>query len=122
MENLRQMRINKGLTMKQLGEMTDVSESQIGMIETGKRKPSFELLLKLCEVFDCSIDDLVYGKKIPITESDGLKENMIDLSVLTEDQRKAIQDIISMNQRELSAALPALEFFVSQRQGQDDPK
>lgn len=63
MEVLRQMRISKGLTMKQLGEMTDVTESTIGMIETGKRKPSFELLLKLCEVFDCSADELIYDNK-----------------------------------------------------------
>ena len=59
MENLRRLRKAKGLTMKELGEMVEVSESMIGMIETGKRKPSFELLLKLGEVLDCSVDDLM---------------------------------------------------------------
>ena len=59
MENLRRYRKAKGLTMKELGEMVDVSESMIQMVETGKRKPSFELLLKLGEVLECSVDDLV---------------------------------------------------------------
>ena len=71
MENLRKRRIAKGLTMKALGEEVGVSESAIGMIETGKRKPSFELLLILGEALDCSVDDLVNDKKIPATESDG---------------------------------------------------
>lgn len=74
MESLRARRKAKGLTMKQLGDAVDVSESMIGMIETGKRKPSFELLLKLSEELDCTVDDLVNDKKIPVTESDGISD------------------------------------------------
>lgn len=72
MENLRRIRKAKGLTMKQLAEMTDVSESMIQMVEAGTRRPSFELLLKLGEALECSVDDLVNEKKEPATESDGL--------------------------------------------------
>lgn len=112
MDNLRQMRIDKGLTMKQLGEMTDVTESTIGMIETGKRKPGFELLLKLSEVFDCSIDDLVYGKKTP-TVQDGGREKLLDLSELDDDQVMLIQDILKINPQQRSALLSVAESFLN---------
>ena len=72
MEHLRELRKAKGLTMKQLGSMVDATESMIQMLETGTRKPSFELLLKLGEALDCSVDELINGKKNPTTaNSDG---------------------------------------------------
>ena len=67
MEHLRELRKAKGLTMKQLGSMVDATESMIQMLETGTRKPSFELLLKLGEALDCSVDELINGKKNPTT-------------------------------------------------------
>ena len=114
MENLRIIRKAKGLTMKELGEAVGVTESMIGMIETGSRKPSFELLLKLGEELECSVDDLVNDKKIPITESDGQKSDLIlDLSQLDEDQRKLIADVLRLNAQQRSAVLSVTESFLS---------
>lgn len=70
MENLRRIRKEKGLTMKELGKMTDVSESMIQMVEAGTRYPSFELLLKLGEALDVSVDQLLDIKREPITDND----------------------------------------------------
>ena len=72
MENLRRIRKAKGLTMKDLGKAVGVSESMIGMIETGKRNPGYELLLKLSEELGCSYEDLIDGEKNPATSGDGL--------------------------------------------------
>lgn len=88
MDNLRRIRKEKGLTMKQLGEMTDVTESMIQMVETGSRSPSFELLLKLGEALDCSVDELLDKKREPTTGSDGFNsDNFIvsdkDMRLLT---------------------------------------
>ena len=75
MENLKRLRKAKGLTQKELGDLCDVSESMIGLVENGNRKPSFELLLKLGEALDCSVDDLMRGEKNPaLDEEDGLSE------------------------------------------------
>ena len=88
MENLRKLRKAKGLTMKQLGQMTDVSDSMIQMVETGARSPSFELLLKLGEALDCSVDQLLDTKKEPANDVDGKDSDEIvvtdkDLRFLT---------------------------------------
>ena len=84
MENLRQIRKAKGLTMKELGKAVDVSESMIQMVESGTRKPSYELLLKLGEALDCSVDTLINDKKIPATNSDGMKNDYKDFMDILE--------------------------------------
>ena len=85
MENLKRIRKSKGLTMKQLGEMTDVSESMIQMVEAGTRSPSFELLLKLGEALNCSVDELLGTKKEPANDIDG--SNSDDVVVTDKDLR-----------------------------------
>lgn len=47
--------------MKELGKKVGVSESAIQLYESQKRKPNFEMLLKLAEALDCRAVDLLYG-------------------------------------------------------------
>ena len=61
MKLLRILRKNKGLSMKELGEIIGVAESTISQYETGKREPDFETLLKLGEFFNVSVDYLLRG-------------------------------------------------------------
>ena len=61
---IREARKAKGLTMKQLGAMLGVSESAMSQYETGKRRPDYELLLKLSEILDCSVDYLLRGDDV----------------------------------------------------------
>lgn len=114
---VREKRKAKGLTQKQLAELVDVSESQISQIETGKRKPGFETLLKLGEALDCTVQDLFDDEKNPATGSDGEEENkeVIILSELSEKQRKLIKEILQLSDQEATALLPITEAFLSAR-------
>lgn len=47
------------LTREELAQKIGVSYSAIAMYEQGNREPNNELLLKMCEVFDCSMDYLM---------------------------------------------------------------
>lgn len=60
MNNVREVRKAKGLTMKELGALCDVSESTISNIEKGKRKPSFEVMLKLGEALNSTVGELFF--------------------------------------------------------------
>lgn len=62
MQALRDIRKAKGLTMKELGQRVGVSESAISQYETGKREADFKTLLRLGEILNCSIDELIRGK------------------------------------------------------------
>ena len=45
--------------MAELGKKVGVTESAIGLYEKQKRKPDYEMLLKLSEALDCSVSDIL---------------------------------------------------------------
>lgn len=63
MNNIRLIRKNKNLNMKQLGLLIGASESAISQYETGKRQPDPATLIKLAEVLETSVDFLL-GREI----------------------------------------------------------
>lgn len=56
---LRELRKEKGMSMKELGEALGCSESTISLYENGKREPSFETLLKMGEFFGVTVGYLL---------------------------------------------------------------
>lgn len=62
MINLRALRKQRGLTMKQLGAAIGVAESTVSLYESGKRSPDIETLMRIADCFDISIDSLC-GRK-----------------------------------------------------------
>jgi len=59
MKRLRMLREKKQLTQSQLGKLTDISPSAIGMYEQGRREANHETLLKLANFFNVSTDYLL---------------------------------------------------------------
>lgn len=51
-EIMKAKRIEKGYSQYKLGLLVGVQQTAINHIEKGRRNPSFELLLKLCEVLE----------------------------------------------------------------------
>ena len=58
-ENLKQLRLEKKLTQKQLALEINVSEDCIYFWEKGRSEPSIIDLINLANIFDVSIDYLV---------------------------------------------------------------
>lgn len=56
MNRIKQLRENLGFSQKDLAEKIGGAPSSIAMYEKGDRKPSLEVLVKLSEIFNCSID------------------------------------------------------------------
>lgn len=61
MEALKALRKAKGLTASQLGEMVGVSGSAISQYETGKKNPSYPVLLALADALETTVDRLSGG-------------------------------------------------------------
>ena len=55
-ERLKQLRKEKDMTQVELAEALEVSKGTIAMWETGKRRPSFDMLDKLSDLFDRRLD------------------------------------------------------------------
>lgn len=56
---LQAARINCGLSRKQIAELIGVSESLIGLYESGNRQPSLSALLKLASIYKVTTDYLL---------------------------------------------------------------
>lgn len=58
-DKLKELRLSKGLTQRQVAESLNMSESGYCLYEKGLRTPSFDVLVKLSILYGCSIDVFV---------------------------------------------------------------
>lgn len=92
---IKEVRIRCNLTQGELSEKLQIAQSTIGMIETNKREPSNELLIKIANVFtkllneDITIDYLL-GRKDVFTG-----EELADMIVNEEhsEYKSAIKEV-----------------------------
>lgn len=66
--NLKKYRRIRNLTMKQVADAVEISESMYCLVENGRRTPSLKVLTKLARALNCTIDELIG------VDEDGLKE------------------------------------------------
>jgi len=60
-KNLKSVRLENGLTQKQVAHNLGVVESCYANWEQGRTEPNVEMLRKLGTLFDVSIDELING-------------------------------------------------------------
>lgn len=85
-ENLINLRKSKGLTQTQLAQRLWLNKSIISAYENETRTPSLEVLIKLSNEFNVSMEYLLGIEK----------ENTIDVSGLNEEQITAIASLIEL--------------------------
>ncbi|MDV5069302.1 helix-turn-helix transcriptional regulator [Bacillus sp. W1] len=56
---IKELRINKKLTQKQLAELSEISESMISKVELGVKSTKIETLKKIANALSTTMDDLV---------------------------------------------------------------
>ena len=69
-DRLKELRNKAGLKQSELGEKVGVSASTIGMYEQGRRSPDREMLIKLSNVFNVTLDYLVDNNNIKTDDTD----------------------------------------------------
>lgn len=60
-ENLQYLRKRDNITQEQLAEQLEVSRQSVSKWESDTTYPEMEKLVQLCQMFHCSIDDLIQG-------------------------------------------------------------
>lgn len=86
--NLRNYRKSMGLTQKELGDRIGVTSQAVCKWENGTRFPKMPDLLKLCEIFGCTPDDLVKES------SDALTAKESSLLAMFRSVSEDVQDIV----------------------------
>ena len=58
-DNLKRLRTNKEFTQEYLGKVLCLIRTTISNYEKGKMQPSIETLIKLSEIFNVTVDELI---------------------------------------------------------------
>ncbi len=65
---IRQLRKEKGITMKQLGNSLGISESVVSRYETGKHQPDIATQIRLSKFFGVTVGYLIGAEDAPSSE------------------------------------------------------
>ena len=61
-KQLKELRIEKGLSQRELGEIFSVCNQTISFWETGSREPDLDTLIKIAHYFEVNIESLLEDK------------------------------------------------------------
>ena len=56
---IKKMREQRGLTQKQLADLIGVAQQHVSRWENGNHRPSIDILMKIAEILNCNISDLI---------------------------------------------------------------
>lgn len=80
-----------GINQNQLAEKVDISKNHLSNIECGREKPSFEVLVGLCNELRVTPDYLLMGSMHP----HGVPQNLVDsLSLCTDEDIALLETIV----------------------------
>ena len=60
LKKLREERKKKGWLIKDVAKIVGVSNSMYGYIESGDKRLSYDMAVKLADLFECTPDELFY--------------------------------------------------------------
>ena len=113
-DRVKELRLERNLSLRQLSKLTDISPSAIHAYEMGKREASHQSLEALSDVFNCDID-YILGKtdvRNSVANALGFKSlyeahkagvdiYKMDLQLFASKNPTAVSDGISEKRREL---------------------
>jgi len=87
-DNLQHLRAARNMTQEQLAMLLGVSRQSVSKWEAEKAYPEMDKLLKICELFDCSLDELVKGDLTnrPTDATYAMPSNTLPRDVIGYDQ------------------------------------
>lgn len=88
-ENIKKLRTSKKLTQLELAERIHVTKATISAYENDTRQPSYDVLIKIAQLFHVSTDNLLgFSNKY-----------VIDVTDLNQQQRITIREVVSVYRR-----------------------
>ena len=79
-DRLRELRRERGMQQRELGELYNLSSSAIGSYERNLREPTLELLLQLSEYFGVSVDYLLCRTEERLTAKEYKEKDSYELA------------------------------------------
>lgn len=99
-EKIKKMRLEKGLTQEQFGEMIGVGKQCVSLWELGKTNPSINAIKKISEAFGLDMDDFLNIEKngphwVSVKKRSPEKSDKYVCAALLPDERGGVRELIS---------------------------
>lgn len=76
---MKELRTSRSLRQDQLAEILEIAPSTVGAYERDTREPNFELVVKMADYFNVSLDYMFCRTDDKRTVAEALKDNSYDL-------------------------------------------
>ena len=92
--NLRKKAKEKGFTQVKISELTGISKTALGHYFTGENLPSIDNLISICDLLNCTIDEIVGRLNQESYIAEILKDNELKEILLFLKNNPSIKEII----------------------------
>ena len=92
-KKIQTIRKSNGYTQEQLAEKVEVSVRYISDVEQDRAKPSYEVLVKICNIFKISLNQ-VFSEYLSVTDNKTLSYPLAGYESLSETDKKTIEYLI----------------------------
>ena len=92
--NLQQIRKSYGYTQERLAEEIEYSARYISDVEQDRAKPSYENLVKICNIFNVSLDD-IFSEYLDTKVDDKVNYSLAGFDILDEEDKETIEHLIT---------------------------
>ena len=89
-KNLQQIRKSNGYTQEKLAEEIEVSTRYVSDIEQDRAKPSYEVLIRICNLFKVSLDQ-IFSEYLKIKENKSLEYSISGYDKLNKEDKETIK-------------------------------
>lgn len=96
-KNIKHIRTAKKLSRKKLSELSGLSAGYIEEIESNKKTPTIESLLKISAVFQLTVSELIGETSIQFTPD--FHELITDLESLPDEALEAVKAVVKIMKR-----------------------
>lgn len=93
-KNLQQIRKSNGYTQERLAEEIEVSVRYVSDIEQDRSKPSYEVLIRICNLFKVSLDQ-IFSEHLKIKENKSLEYSIAGYEHLSKEDKETIEHLIT---------------------------
>ena len=92
-KNIQAIRKSNGYTQERLAEKIEVSVRYISDIEQDRAKPSYEVLIRICNLFHIGIDQ-IFGEYLEVKNNKILEYSLSGFDKLSKKDKETIENLI----------------------------
>ena len=92
-KNIKEIRKSNGYTQEKLAEEIEVSVRYISDIEQDRTKPSYEVIIRICNVFHISLNQ-IFSEYLKTQENKALQYPLAGYEKLSKENKKTIEHLI----------------------------